>query len=297
MSAAVAVLTGLALLAVPRLPPGPHNVGSLVQTFLPWLGLSVPLLLLLAAVRRSRPAAVAVLVPAVIWTVLFAGAMTDKGGTGGDLTVLSHNVSETNRAPRQTARALIASGADLLALQEMSPEAIPQYQRALAKSHPYHEVHGGVGLWSTLPLHGGRTVPIMPWPRALRATVDTPKGPLAVYVAHLASVRLAPDGFATRLRNEAGDRLAAAVRSERASRVVVAGDLNGSADDTALRPLTERLRSTQEEAGAGLGLTWPAGFPLVRIDQILVRGVTPVSSWTLPRTASDHLPAAASLRL
>lgn len=295
--AAAAVLTGCSLLVIPQLPTGPRNAGSLLQTFLPWLGLAVPLLLLMAAVRRSWLAAAAVLVPAVVWASLFGASMTDKRGTGGDLSVLSHNVSESNRSPGQTARQLISSGADLIALQEMAPEAVPRYQRALAKTHPYHVVRGGVGLWSSLPLHGGRTVPVMPWPRALRATVDTPKGPLAVYVAHLASVRVAPDGFAARRRNEAVGRLAAAVRSERASRVVVAGDMNGSTRDTALRPLTEQLHSAQEEAGAGLGLTWPAEFPLVRIDQILVRGVTPVSSWTLPRTMSDHLPAAASLRL
>ncbi|MEV0125095.1 endonuclease/exonuclease/phosphatase family protein [Streptomyces sp. NPDC050703] len=295
--AGAAVLTGCSLLVVPQLPTGPRNAGSLLQTFLPWLGLAVPLLLLMAAVRRSRLAAAAVLVPAVAWASLFGASMTDKRGTGGDLSVLSHNVSESNRSPQRTARQLVSSGAELIALQEMSPEAIPRYQRALAKTHPHHVVRGGVGLWSTLPLHGGRTLPVMPWPRALRATVDTSKGPVAVYVAHLASVRVAPGGFATARRNEAIDRLAAAVRSERASRVVVAGDLNGSAQDTALRPLTEQLHSAQEEAGAGLGLTWPAEFPLVRIDQILVRGVTPVSSWTLPRTMSDHLPAAASLRL
>jgi vancomycin resistance protein VanJ len=35
---------------------------------------------------------------------------------------------------------------------------------------------------------------------------------------------------------------------------------------------------------------------MARIDQILVRGVEPLSSWTLPETRSDHLPVAARLR-
>ncbi|MFD5537064.1 hypothetical protein ACFWIJ_04200 [Streptomyces sp. NPDC127079] len=36
---------------------------------------------------------------------------------------------------------------------------------------------------------------------------------------------------------------------------------------------------------------------MARIDQIMVKGVEPVSSWTLPRTGSDHLPIAARVNL
>lgn len=32
---------------------------------------------------------------------------------------------------------------------------------------------------------------------------------------------------------------------------------------------------------------------MARIDQIMVRGISPEASWTLPRTSSDHLPIAA----
>jgi vancomycin resistance protein VanJ len=36
---------------------------------------------------------------------------------------------------------------------------------------------------------------------------------------------------------------------------------------------------------------------MARIDQIMVQGVEPVSSWTLPATGSDHLPVAARVNL
>ncbi|WP_302170427.1 endonuclease/exonuclease/phosphatase family protein [Streptomyces sp. TBY4] len=281
-----------------HVPNGLGNLGSLFQTFLPWAGLSVPALLVTAAVRRSRLAAVAVLAPAVVWVSLFGGMLTDKRAAGGDLTVVSHNVDEENPDPARTARALAASGADVLALEELSSRATPVYERELADGYPYHSVHLGVGLWSKYPLHGVEPVPIMPWTRAVRATVDTPGGPVAVYAAHLASVRVTPSaGFTTARRNEAAVKLAEAVRAEPLPRVVVMGDFNGTAEDSALRPVTSQLRSAQREAGAGFGFTWPASFPLVRIDQILVKGVSPVASWTLPATGSDHLPVAASLRL
>ncbi|WUT33158.1 endonuclease/exonuclease/phosphatase family protein [Streptomyces sp. NBC_00691] len=295
--AACALCSAVLMLLHARIPNTPGHLGSLVATFLPWAGLSVPVLLVVAAVRRSRPAAVAVLVPAIVWVSLFGGVVADKTSAGGDLVVVTHNVGEANRDPGRTARALARSGAHVLALEELSSTTAPVYERELAADYPYHSVHLGIGLWSTYPMRRVEPVPIMPWTRAVRATVHTPKGPVAVFAAHLASVRVTPAGFATARRNEAGRNLADAVRAERLPRVVVMGDFNGTSEDTALRPLTSQLRSVQGEAGAGFGFTWPAAFPLVRIDQILVRGVTPASSWSLAATGSDHLPVAASLRL
>ncbi|MFF3213071.1 endonuclease/exonuclease/phosphatase family protein [Streptomyces sp. NPDC002886] len=296
---AAAALCGALVMALhAHVPNGFGNLGSLFQTFLPWAWLSVPALLALAVVRRSRLAAVAVLAPAVVWVSLFGGMLTDKRAAGGDLTVVSHNVDEENPDPLRTARALAGSGADVLALEELSTKATPVYERELAARYPYHSVHLGVGLWSKYPLHGVEPVPIMPWTRAVRATVDTPSGPVAVFAAHLASVRVIPSaGFTTARRNESAGKLAEAVRAEVLPRVVVMGDFNGTAEDSALGPVTAPLRSAQGEAGAGFGFTWPASFPMVRIDQILVKGVSPVSSWTLPATGSDHLPVAASVRL
>ncbi|MFI5979958.1 endonuclease/exonuclease/phosphatase family protein [Streptomyces sp. NPDC051555] len=279
-------------------PNGFGNLGSLLQTLLPWTGLAVPLLLAPAAVRRSRPAAVAVLVPAVAWACVHGPALIDKRSAGGDFTVVSHNVDEGNTDPAGTARSLAASGADLLALEELSAKSAPTYARELADAYPYHAVREGVGLWSKRPLTDVEPVPIMPWTRALRATVDTPKGPVAVYAAHLASVRVFPTaGFTTERRNEAAGKLAEALRAEPLPRVIVLGDFNGSVDDSALDVLTSPLRSAQREAGDGFGFTWPASFPVVRIDQVMTKGLAPVSSWTLPATGSDHLPVAAVLRL
>ncbi|WP_443075966.1 endonuclease/exonuclease/phosphatase family protein [Streptomyces sp. SP18ES09] len=292
-------LGAAALLALHgQIPNGIGRLGSLFETFLPWAGLCVPVLLTLAALRRSRLAAVAVIAPAVVWASLFHGVVADKRSDGGDLVVVAHNVGEENPDPTRTARALARSGAHVLAVEELSSAATPTYERELAAAYPHHSVHLGIGLWSTYPLRRVEPVPIMPWTRAVRATVDTPKGPVAVFAAHLASVRVTPaTGFATDRRDEAGRNLAEAVRAEPLPRVVVMGDFNGTTDDTALSPLTSRLRSTQSEAGDGFGFTWPASFPLVRIDQILVRGVSTASSWSLPATGSDHLPVAASVRL
>jgi vancomycin resistance protein VanJ len=89
--------------------------------------------------------------------------------------------------------------------------------------------------------------------------------------------------------------LGQAVAADPSKRVVLLGDLNGTVGDRALAGLTAQLESAQDVAGDGFGFTWPASFPVLRIDQILVRGVTPDSSWVLPANGSDHRPVEATI--
>ncbi|MEU3855498.1 endonuclease/exonuclease/phosphatase family protein [Streptomyces sp. NPDC029554] len=280
-----------------KIPNTPGQLGSLAETLLPWTALGIPALLATALLRKSLPAALALALLAATWLTVFADTLADKSSPGKDLTVVSHNVNQNNPDAQGTARSLIASKADVLALEELSADTAPLYEHALAAAYPYHFYDGTVGLWSTHPLRDTRAVPIMPWTRALRATVDTPKGPLAVYVVHLPSVRVTPAGFATRARNEALDRLTRDLQAEHAQPVIMMGDFNGATGDRALRPLTSRMSSAQSTAGTGFGFTWPSHFPIARIDQILVKGAKATSAWNLPATTSDHLPVAAHIDL
>ncbi|MFE2329467.1 endonuclease/exonuclease/phosphatase family protein [Streptomyces sp. NPDC059385] len=302
--AALAVLTALLMVFADRIPNRVGNPGSFVQTFLPWSGIVVLGLGALALLRRSRPALVAVLVPALVWGLFHGGTLTDRAdadadnAAGGALTVVTHNVDDENPDPAGTARALAATGAQLIALEELVEPAAGRYAEVLAGTYPYHEVRGTVGLWSTYPLADTRAVPIMEWTRALRTTAQTPQGPLTVYVAHLPSVRVRlGSGFDTARRNAAARRLAEAVRGGPGGRTLLMGDLNSTTGDRAVAPLMSQFRSAHDVAGAGFGFSWPAVFPVARIDQVLVRDLTPVSAWNLPATPSDHLPVAARLRL
>jgi vancomycin resistance protein VanJ len=296
VTAAFAVLAALVLLAHPLVPNWVGNAGSLLETFLPWTGLLVVPLLVAALVRRSALALIALLLPALVWGGFFGGRLFDKRSPGGDLPVVSHNVNAENPDPAGTARVLAAAGAQVIALEELKKSEVPKYEDALAAAYPHHSVQGTVGVWSTYPLRDTRPVAIMPWTRALQTTVDTPKGPVAVFVAHLPSVRVRLDaGFTAVGRDEAMGLLAEAIARESAPRTVLVGDFNGTADDRALAPITARLQVAQDEAGDGFGFSWPAALPLARIDQIFVGGVRPLAAWTLPATGSDHLPVAATV--
>ncbi|MFI8092539.1 endonuclease/exonuclease/phosphatase family protein [Streptomyces sp. NPDC086080] len=297
--AVCAGLLALVMLAHSRIPNVIGNLGSLIETFLPWLGLFIPVLLVLALIRKSATALIATVLPAVVWLNLFGGLLSDKNAPGGDLTVVTHNVNADNPDPSRTARDVAAAGADILALEELKASKVAAYESALAATYKHHAVVGTVGLWSKYPLTDVRSVDIrLGWKRAMRATVTAPAGRVAVYVAHLPSVRVKMEaGFTARQRDKSADALGEAISGERLENIVLLGDLNGTMNDRALNAVTSQMRSTQGAVGSGFGFSWPASFPMARIDQILVKGAEPESSWTLPATGSDHLPVAARVRV
>ncbi|WP_371930331.1 endonuclease/exonuclease/phosphatase family protein [Streptomyces poriferorum] len=298
--AGLALLTAL-LLAFPRvLPNRPGHLGSLLEAFLPWLGLVIVVLLACALLRRSVTALLFLLLPVAAWAYAFGGLFLAAPEPGErDLVVVQHNVSDVNTDPAGTARTLAGAGPDLIALEELGPAALPAYEKALAPDFRFHEVRGTVGIWSKHPLTDTRAVDIKPkeieegWSRGLRTVVHTPQGEVAAYVAHLPSIRVGTSGFASAWRDESAHLLGRAVAAETVGRVIVLGDLNSTVDDRGLAPLTSQLNVSER----GFGFSFPASFPLARIDQVLARSATVGRIHTLPATGSDHLPITARITL
>ncbi|MCB5182736.1 endonuclease/exonuclease/phosphatase family protein [Streptomyces antimicrobicus] len=286
-------------MALPAVVPNTGGrFGSLLEAFLPWLGLAVPVLLGRALLRRCALAVPAALLPAAVWAAQFGPLLLPADAGPYDLVAVQHNAGDENPDPAGTARTLADAAADLIAVEELTPAALPAYVQALSADYPHHAVRGTVGLWSRHPLTDVRPVDIRPrsvgpdWNRGLRATARTPRGEVAVYVAHLPSVRLGPGGFGSARRDESAALLGAALAAEPLEPVVLLGDLNGTVDDRGLAPVTSRTSAPVR----GVAFSWPAAFPLARIDQVLVRSGTVGEIRTLPATGSDHLPVAARIR-
>lgn len=296
--AVLAVLTAALLgfhQAVPDLLGG---WGSLLEAFLPWLGLVVVVLLGPALWRRSAVALVALLLPMAAWTYLFGGLLLAEAKPAAHgLTVVQHNVSDENTRPAGTAHALIDAAPDLIALEELVPPALTVYEKALAPEYRYHAIRGTVGLWSKHPLSDARLLDIapqgvtQPWSRGLRAVLQSPDGEIAVYVAHLPSVRVGASGLASGRRDESARLLGEAVAAEKTNRVILLGDLNSTVDDRGLDPLTAQLNVAER----GFAFSYPAAFPLARIDQVMAREARVSHIRTLSATGSDHLPVAARI--
>ncbi|MFD5110978.1 endonuclease/exonuclease/phosphatase family protein [Streptomyces sp. NPDC058391] len=296
----LSVVVGCLLVFHGAVPNAVGRLGSLLEAFLPWVGLAVPVLLGVALLRRSVVGLAALLVPVVAWVSLFGGLAFSRSGSEYDVTALQHNVSDENPDPAGTARELVRAHADLIALEELTPSAVPLFAEVLASDYPHHAVIGTVGLWSKYPLADIRRVDIKPagigegWERGLRATAGTPQGDVAVYVAHLPSVRLGlSKGFGSAWRDESAVLLGAAIAAEPLDRVILLGDLNSTVDDRGLSPVSSQLDSPP----SGFAFSWPAAFPLARIDQIMTRAASVTHVWTLPTTGSDHMPIAARIRL
>ncbi|WP_246155152.1 endonuclease/exonuclease/phosphatase family protein [Saccharopolyspora hirsuta] len=288
----MAVLTGCGvltlLLGAHALVPDVSGAGTLLDSAAPWLGLLVPVLLVLGLVGRTR-AAVAVLVPAAVWCAVFGTALLPQASASGDLRVVSQNIFAANENPAATAADLAATGADVIGVQELTGTARSAVREALGAEYPHSEVLGTVGVWSRYPIEAAEPVDLgMGWTRALRARVRTPHGPVAVYVAHLPSLR--PDSVAE--RNRGLTELRAALVAERADRVVVLADLNTATTDRAMGPL---LRTVAEAEPAGFGFTWPAAVPLVRLDHVLYRGLTSTGADVVETRGSDHRAVLADL--
>lgn len=298
--ALLAVLVAFPLVFPSAVPNTPGHLGSLLETFLPWLGLAVPVLLAGAVLRRSFVASIALLLPVAAWVSLFGDLLLPGHGSAGRITAVQHNVSDVNPDPAGTARALLKPRADLIALEELTPSAMPAFAAALASDYPHRATKGTVGLWSKYPLSDVRSVDIRPdgigegWNRGLRATARTTQGDIAVYVAHLPSVRLGlTSGFSSPLRDESAVLLGRAIAAERLDKVILLGDLNSTVNDRGLAPVSSQVNA----AGSGFAFSWPASLPMARIDQIMTRSATVTDVWSLPATGSDHLPIAAHIRL
>ncbi|MFG2072709.1 endonuclease/exonuclease/phosphatase family protein [Nonomuraea maritima] len=287
VSAVVAVA-----LAGHSLIPAFGGFTPILESLLPWVGLTVPLLLAAAAMARSAAAALAALVPGVVWAAMFGSTLlsTPPGGPS-DLAVGTINVGVRNNASGEAVRT-VAKDLDLLAAQELTSGGPAAKQ--LNKMFKYRYPVSTVGLWSRYPISDARPIDVgLGWPRALRAVVTTPKGKVTVYVMHLASAR--PGQTTSRDATLAQARRL--IDADHSKRVLLLGDLNTATTDRGMRGLTPPLTDAQRVAGDGFGFTWPAEFPITRPDHILFRGMTATKAGVAPATGSDHRAAIASLRL
>lgn len=275
-----AAVLGLLLVAHRAVPGSP---GSVLESALPWLAAPALLLLAAAAVIRRATAVAAALVPAAIWTVMFAPTLVDHSRSGAhDLRVASLNLGPAT--PGQALPSLLAQHPDIIVLEEVTPDNRGTVTTTLADAYPHHTETGTVAIFSRFPLSHTEPVDIhIGWTRAIATTVSTGKGDIRLFAAHLASAR----ADMTAGRDRTLEALAAATHADPSRRLILAGDLNTATTDRLFHNFAP-LADTQKEAGSGFGFTWPSAFPVVRPDHILQRGLTTRRSWVVKAPGSDH---------
>ena len=280
--AAVTVAAGIAFSA--RIPSW-DGVGAAWTSFLPWTAVLLILLGAAAVIRRAWWGLSTVIIAAMVWSAVFVPQLIPATTAAtADLTVATQNIGAANADPQAAARALVATGAGLVAVQEIAGTA-GAATAVLDSQYLDSATVGTVGVWSQWPMDEPEPLELgLSWARALRTVVHHPGGDIAVYAVHLPSVR--PGDTDDR---DAGIReLAALVAADPAERVLVVGDLNTATTDPVLNTLTDSMADSREVVKGGFGFTWPASFPLTRPDHVLSRGLTAVSDAVLDAGGSDH---------
>lgn len=306
LSAGVAAFaTALILFTVLRLVI-PIRTGplGLLQVLEPHLFLLLAILALPVAWARLRTPA------AIVGIALLAGLVRNGsewvsfpvGGSDDDLVVLSWNLEVGSRPIADSVAALLASDADVIALQELTPDVAEAIEAddELTLRYPYRTLvpttdFTGMGILSRHPIEEPN---IGQEPARIDAVIETPAGEIRVMNTHPLPARIRlPSTFDTARRD--GDlatlheEASAAIR--RGERLLLIGDFNVTPDEPGYRTLADGLRDLHTDVGMGPGWTWrPSaleglGLALVRIDMVLLGpGLDPVSSGVDCSLPGDH---------
>ncbi|UFS60963.1 endonuclease/exonuclease/phosphatase family protein [Subtercola endophyticus] len=281
--------------------PDIGGIGLLLDTSIPWFGLFVIPLAVMAVVARRVSALVFVLLAAVVWGALFGpglvplkwSAPAASTADGTHLTVASQNIEASSGTGRQSAQTLAATGADVIALEEMTSDDFDSISASLAAAYPYSYGVGTVGVWSKYPVVNAQPLNLgLGWNRALAADLQTPQGLVSIYVIHAASAR--PGDVSARDSMLAA--LAQTLPNDENKRVIAVGDFNAASTDRAMGGIESQLSEANQSEGM-LGSTWPSNLPVTRLDHLLQRGMTVTSNTTLAAGGSDHRAILTSLNL
>lgn len=284
-----------ALLLLHHLIPTTRGLALVVESVLPWTGALIVILLIVGLIRFSVWSIIGVVVPALVWGQMFGAYLKPSSEPEHtDIVVATQNVGARLPEPSATALRIIERKPDIVTLQEIESLSGKIIREQMDKNFKHNKVSDTVGLWSKWPIKDTEEIDLgLSWPRAFAATVETDHGSVRVYSVHMPSVRPGRES----LRNAALQTVAQKVSEDPAQRVIVAGDFNSTSTDRYFADLNDSLTDTRRATGGGFGFTWPATFPVARLDHIMVRGMDPVSDTVLPRGTSDHRAIVAGINL
>jgi endonuclease/exonuclease/phosphatase (EEP) superfamily protein YafD len=205
-------------------------------------------------------------------------------GSGG-VVVMSANGHYANNTPELLEAAILDSGADIVALQEVTPRYTPMLE-ALKDRYPHKAVGGSFNIGTTVLLsrYPFDLRPALEGERSsfVQARVALPTGTVEVLAVHLIIPLYREEHFADAARLAA--RLASLPTD---APVIVAGDFNATPWMAALDRIRRAGRLQHAE---GYRPSYPSilGWFGLPIDHVLVRGYEAVESRRISGFGSDH---------
>lgn len=310
---------------------------SFVNAFAHWFVVPSFVLLPAALLMRMRRVALSLLPIAAIGIVWFAPYFIPKSHPipqGETFRVVTLNVWVSNYDVERVGNWIQSTHADLVMLQEISPEYATDVLPNLMRKYPYiarqpdpKRLGDNVTL-SRYPIVSSEYLDlgIPQHPSPLRLVVNTLSGRIAIYNLHLdwpgGQGRTAPGvfdrffqsedflqkalGYDESIRNQQIDRLLEIWQQETYP-FIIGGDFNLSTSSLTYNALAANLHDAFREGGWGIGGSWPASGthnlpifipPLLRLDYIWHSdGLRTLNAWQGSPVGSDHLPLIAELEI
>ncbi len=328
----LAYLLLIALYLVLRLIIGDGNPRlSLVNNFAYFLFLPLPVLLVMGLFVRSRLALLRLLPIVAVFLVWIGPRFIPKpivSAGGRTIRVFTANTWSRNPHPETLETRLRESGADILCLEELTPDFAVNRLSHLEDLYPYQSIQadttraGDNFTLSRYPIVSSEYVelgvPDVPAP--VRVVINVGGQYVAVYTTHLAwpvddeAITVSGLGFYAQValgfddtvRNQQIDAFLEYLKTEPYP-YIVAGDFNTSDSSVTYNKLAAAMHDSFAEGGQGLGGSWPVARarglpawlpPLIRIDYIWHSdGLQTIHAWQGAETGSDHLPLLAELAL
>lgn len=287
---------------------GERTVPTLLLAYAPPALLLLPLPLLALAALWQRAARLPVLL-ALLAGLGYAGLRLNAPVTpqAGDLTLLTYNIARgTHGSAERLAEQIQAQNADIIALQETNGWDAEFTPTLLAKLPEYAVARTGKGgellTLSRLPIVDSREVQLPETSRRLLFTTlrMADGGEFTVVNVHFSTVMvsgvLKGQVIPTRNRRQLQLQRLLAETADM-PRVIAAGDFNTPPRGQVYRALQAEFANAWDKAGLGLGYSFPAPLPVLRIDHVFARGLRPVEAEVLAAGGSDHRGLRVRLRL
>ena len=289
----------LAIACVLVLAPDAY-LPMLARAFMFWWAVLFALVALFAGVRKQWWWSIASVASALLVLLQVRTPLMEPMSSGGShgLRIAHMNVWQPNEDRVRAIAAAVATEADLISVQEVSPEWALALQSALANDYPYHHIVPrtncyGIALFSKKPFDSVRTITVAGAP-FIEAMVNVEGEVVRVLAVHATS----PGSYAHfRRRNVQLNALAEWIRTGNIPTLVI-GDLNTVHWDGAYERFC--ARSGARPINSPFNITWPSvgPFALIPLDHALVSGgLRPTALSSFEVNGSDHRGLLAEVRL
>ena len=268
----------------------------------------IPALLLFAIgwKRRFRSVIITQIAAGIFWFAAFSGfcflnyfATRAEYSAAPTIKAMTYNIRSGSLGMDEVIATIVAQTPDILILQEAWPhdarrDPVPIIQARL-KNYQFAR-HQQLAFFSKLPIQE-KHYHALPSHQVgiLEAELNVNGAPLSVFCAHFAiPLNGAPVDWPREIPKLARIRQAQwellnRVANQSGVPVIIAGDFNTPPRGVLYRGLASQFSDAFKNAGHGFGKTFPAGFPLQRIDYFWTsRDVKATRVEVLPSRASEH---------